>query len=127
MIETIDPPGSVSDETIVQHSYLFIRQDGPVQSVPVYAPIDSELVNVTWYGEGGEEQYLLTFQVSCALERAFDAFRLARRTARTNQAFSDSFARKRKHSLETTTNNLDTGRRRSFGVNPFRCGQPTLC
>ena len=64
-IETIAPPGSVSDETIVQHSYIFIRQGGPVRGVPVYAPVDSELVNVTWYGEGGEEQYLLTFQVSC--------------------------------------------------------------
>ena len=64
-IETITPPGAVSDETIAQHSYIFIRQHGPVQSVPVYAPIDSELVNVVWVLEGDKEQHLLTIQVSC--------------------------------------------------------------
>lgn len=64
-IESFLPPFNVSGELIKPHSYINMKDGGDARGVPIYAPIDSELVNVASYLQFDKEQYLLAFQISC--------------------------------------------------------------
>lgn len=52
-------PGSVSDDTFAEHSYLHLKDE--VDKVPVYAPIDSELTEI---GFSGQSIYFLVFRIN---------------------------------------------------------------
>ena len=64
-IANIVPSGSAAGEEIKAHSYV----DLAVESIPVYAPGDMELVSATYYNEPPTfkvpSTYLLAFQASC--------------------------------------------------------------
>lgn len=82
-IEVILPPFVISGDRFKSRSYVSIGRDanGEFYEVPVYAPIDSKLMSITYYvepmqNEQGEwldvEQYSLDFQVSCEVSYGFD-------------------------------------------------------
>jgi len=59
----IVPPGSVSGNTFAEHSYLSLKESA--DRVPVFAPIDSKLGAVAYYGDSaGNTSYTLSFKVN---------------------------------------------------------------
>lgn len=62
----IVPPGSISDNTVAEKSYLFMKNSGTANPdyVGIYAPVDMRLVAMAYRTSQGQNQYLLMFQVS---------------------------------------------------------------
>ena len=61
-LDVVIPPGSVSGDHISSHSYL---GNTVPANVPVYAPVDTHLINGVHYQSDGLSQYSLYFRVSC--------------------------------------------------------------
>ena len=83
MIQAILPPAVISGERFKNRSYISIAQDvdGAFFEVPIYAPVDSTLVSITYFAQPGidandrqilMELYVLDFQVSCEVHYGFD-------------------------------------------------------
>ncbi len=68
-VDVVIPPGSVSGDRIASHSYIGLRVP---TSVPVQAPVEARLINGAFYREGGVNQYLLLFRVSCEVTFLLD-------------------------------------------------------
>jgi hypothetical protein len=63
-IEYLTRAGTVQGGDLKPHGYLHVLFSNP--EVPVYAPVDSHLINYSYYhGIGNVVNYSLTFQVSC--------------------------------------------------------------
>lgn len=65
-IKGIVPPGSISDNTVAEKSYMFMKNSGTANPdyVGIYAPVDMRLVAIAYRTSQGQNQYLLMFQVS---------------------------------------------------------------
>jgi len=65
-IQGIVPPGSISDNTVAEKSYMFMKNTGTANPdyVGIYAPVDMKLVAIAYRTSQGQNQYLLMFQVS---------------------------------------------------------------
>ncbi len=83
MIQAILPPAVISGERFKNRSYISIAQDadGAFFEVPIYAPVDSTLVSITYFTQPAidandrqilMELYVLDFQVSCEVHYGFD-------------------------------------------------------
>ena len=83
MIQAILPPAVISGERFKNRSYISIARDAACEffEVPIYAPVDSTLVNITYFTQPAMdandrqilmELYILDFQVSCEVHYGFD-------------------------------------------------------
>ncbi|MBI3071501.1 MAG: hypothetical protein HYY84_05165 [Deltaproteobacteria bacterium] len=69
LLDRIVPLGSVSGNEIKPHTFLQWSDGG---SRAIYAPIAAALTSIAYYNEGGLNQYLLEFQVNCAVRFRLD-------------------------------------------------------
>ncbi|MBI2636655.1 MAG: hypothetical protein HYW81_00460 [Parcubacteria group bacterium] len=69
----ITPPGTIlPDGDVKTHSFVW---NAPGANNPVYAPVDVTLAGGGYYTEGGVNQYIMFFDVSCEVEVKFDHIR----------------------------------------------------
>ncbi len=74
LISYLTPAGTVQAGDLKPHGFLHnVRTE---QEVPVYAPVDSYLIDFAYYrGYTGESHYTFKFQVSCEVAYYFDHLR----------------------------------------------------
>lgn len=79
LVDFIVPAGSQAGTVIKQHSFIVLGSnlpDSPMgPAAPVYAPIDSRLVSASYYLQGGVNEFLLFFEVSCEVVYKLDHVR----------------------------------------------------
>ena len=73
-ISYLTPAGTVQGGDLKPHGYL--HNQFSASEVPVYAPVDSYLINFAHYQQGGDAIYKLDFQVSCEVAYYFDHLRV---------------------------------------------------
>ena len=69
----LTPAGTVQGGDLKPHGYL--HNPPSALEVPVYAPVDSYLIDFAYYGDSGEAIYTFKFQVSCEVVFYFDHLR----------------------------------------------------
>ena len=63
LIDSLTPAGTVQGGDLKPHGYLDNKPSA--KEVPVYAPVDSYLLDFAYYVQGGDAIFMFKFQVSC--------------------------------------------------------------
>ena len=73
LMDSLEPAGTVQGGDLKPHGYLGNKPSS--LEVPVYAPVDSYLLDYAYYGQGDDAIYMFKFQVSCEVAYYFDHLR----------------------------------------------------